>query len=78
MLDVARGEFARDFEEALAHRVGELLVTDSVILEPAWHGLGLGPVLAGTAKLARVWSTVGFEPFQHGVHFLACHLQRPP
>nr|WP_237552120.1 hypothetical protein [Streptomyces sp. SID8359] len=50
---------------------------DSVILGPAWHGLGLGPVLAGTAKLARVWSTVGFEPFQHGVHFLACHLQRP-
>ncbi|MEU5416691.1 hypothetical protein [Streptomyces clavifer] len=29
------------------------------------------------AKLARMWSTIGFEPFQHGVHLLDCHLQRP-
>ncbi|MFE5098160.1 hypothetical protein ACFRCI_50185 [Streptomyces sp. NPDC056638] len=110
VLDVARGEFARDFEEALAHPVGDLLVMDRVILEPAWRGFGLGPVLAGAAirrlspdctavlcepgsadgrkmteeqhreaaaKLGRVWSTIGFEPFQHGVHFLDCHLQRP-
>ncbi|MER6239090.1 hypothetical protein [Streptomyces clavifer] len=24
-----------------------------------------------------MWSTIGFEPFQHGVHFLDCHIQRP-
>ncbi|WP_331746945.1 hypothetical protein OG923_34525 (plasmid) [Streptomyces halstedii] len=110
VLDVARGEFARDFEGALAHPVGDLLVMDRVILEPAWRGFGLGPVLASAAirrlspdctavlcepgsadgrkmteeqhreaaaKLGRVWSTIGFEPFQHGVHFLDCHLQRP-
>jgi GNAT superfamily N-acetyltransferase len=29
------------------------------------------------AKLGRLWSTIGFEPFQDGVHFLDCHLQRP-
>ncbi|WP_240925402.1 hypothetical protein [Streptomyces sp. 196(2019)] len=110
VLDVARGEFDRDFEEALAYPVGDLLVMDRVILEPAWRGFGLGPVLAGAAvrrlspgctavlcepgsadgrsmteerhreaaaKPARVWSTVGFEPFRNGVHFLDCRLQRP-
>ncbi|MFI2315178.1 hypothetical protein [Streptomyces sp. CB00072] len=103
-------DVARDFEEVLAHPVGDLLVMDRVILEPRWRGFGLGPVLAGAAirrlspgctavlcepgsadgremteeqhqeaaaKLARVWSTIGFDPFQHGVHFLDCHLQRP-
>ncbi|MER7001219.1 hypothetical protein [Streptomyces sp. NPDC000410] len=29
------------------------------------------------AKLSRVWSRIGFEPFQHDVHVLDCHLQRP-
>lgn len=29
------------------------------------------------AKLAGLWSRIGFEPFQDGVHFLDCHLQRP-
>ncbi|WP_266815849.1 hypothetical protein [Streptomyces sp. NBC_01433] len=28
------------------------------------------------AKLGRLWSAIGFEPFQNGVHFLDCHLQR--
>jgi GNAT superfamily N-acetyltransferase len=28
-------------------------------------------------KLSRVWSRIGFEPFQHDVHVLDCHLQRP-
>ncbi|MFG2432563.1 hypothetical protein [Streptomyces sp. NPDC048590] len=111
VLDVVLGEFARDFEELLAHPVGDLLVMDRrVILEPVWRGFGLGPVLAGVAirrlspdctavlcepgsadgremaqeqhreaaaKLARGRSRIGFEPFQHGVHFLDCHLQRP-
>ncbi|MFI0813429.1 hypothetical protein [Streptomyces echinatus] len=110
LLDVGRSEYARAFEEALAHPVGDLLVMDRVILEPEWRGAGLGPVLAGSAirrlsqgctavacepgsadgremteeqhrqaaaKLARVWSTIGFEPFQDGVHVLDCHLQRP-
>ncbi|MEU9992847.1 hypothetical protein AB0E10_39900 [Streptomyces sp. NPDC048045] len=110
VLDVGRSGFTRDFEEALAHPVGDLLVMDRVILEPAWRGFGLGPVLAGTAirrlsqgctavacepgsadgremteeqhheaaaKLGRLWSTIGFEPFQDDVHILDCHLQRP-
>ncbi|MBQ1116986.1 hypothetical protein [Streptomyces sp. C3-3] len=50
VLDVARGEFARDFEEVLAHPVGDLLVMDRVILEPGWRGFGLSPVLAGAAS----------------------------
>ncbi|WP_227025647.1 hypothetical protein [Streptomyces fodineus] len=29
------------------------------------------------AKLGRLWATIGFEPFQDGVHILDCHLQRP-
>ncbi len=28
------------------------------------------------AKLGQLWSTIGFEPFQDGVHILDCHLQR--
>ena len=28
------------------------------------------------AKLGGVWKRVGFEPFQHGVHILDCHLQQ--
>lgn len=49
VLDVASGEWAPDFAAALAHPVGDLLVMDRVILEPAWRGFGLGPVLAGSA-----------------------------
>ncbi|WP_330342682.1 hypothetical protein [Streptomyces sp. NBC_00557] len=110
LLDVACGEYAPAFEEALAHPVGDLLVMDRVILEPEWRGAGLGPVLAGAAirrlsqdcaavacepgsaddremteeqhrqaavKLGQLWSTIGFQPFQDGVHFLDCHLQHP-
>jgi GNAT superfamily N-acetyltransferase len=110
VLDVAAGEWSEAFEAALAHPVGDLLIMDRVVLEPAWRGFGLGPVLAGSAirrlsagcvaavcepgsadgrelseaehreasvKLGRVWETVGFVPFQDGVHVLDCHLQRP-
>lgn len=64
MLDVARGEFARDFEEVLAHPVGDLLVMDRVILEPGWRGFGLGPVLAGAAirRLSSDCTAVLCEP----------------
>ena len=41
------------FEAALAHPVGDLLVTDRVILEPVWSGAGLGPVL-GCAAIRRL------------------------
>jgi GNAT superfamily N-acetyltransferase len=47
VLDVAAGGWEPVFETALAHPVGDLLVMDRVILEPAWRGFGLGPVLAG-------------------------------
>lgn len=110
VLSVGTGEWDATFEEALAHPVGDLLVMDKVILEPAWRGFGLGPVLAGAAirrlsqgcaavacepgsaddrdlteaqhqeaaaKLASVWSRIGFEDFADGVHILDCHLQRP-
>ncbi|MEU1502905.1 hypothetical protein [Streptomyces sp. NPDC005732] len=110
VLDVAAGEWSETFEAALEHPVGDLLIMDHVVLEPAWRGFGLGPVLAGSAirrlsegcvavvcepgsadgrelsdaqhreasvKLGRVWETVGFVPFQAGVHVLDCHLQRP-
>ncbi|MFJ9821149.1 hypothetical protein ACIRU3_39025 [Streptomyces sp. NPDC101151] len=110
VLDVGRAEFAREFEAALAHPVGDLLVMDRVVLEPVWRGFGLGLVLAGAAirrlsqgctavvcepgsadgrelteeqhreaaaRLGRLWSAIGFEPFQDGVHILDCHLQRP-
>ncbi|WP_257134994.1 DUF6308 family protein [Streptomyces sp. wa1063] len=53
VLDVARGEFARDFEEVLAHPVGDLLVMDRVILESGWRGFGLGPAPAGAAIRRR-------------------------
>jgi GNAT superfamily N-acetyltransferase len=49
VLDVASGEWAPDFEAALAHPVGDLLVMDRVVLEPDWRGFGLGPILAGSA-----------------------------
>ncbi|MFF3313615.1 hypothetical protein [Streptomyces sp. NPDC002952] len=49
VLDVAGGEWSEAFEAALAHPVGDLLVMDRVVLEPAWRGFGLGPVLAGSA-----------------------------
>ncbi|MFJ3841764.1 hypothetical protein ACIPY6_40540 [Streptomyces sp. NPDC090054] len=49
VLDRDSGEWAPEFEEALANPVGDLLVMDRVVLEPAWRGFGLGPVLAGTA-----------------------------
>ncbi|MFD5814815.1 hypothetical protein [Streptomyces sp. NPDC127038] len=49
VLDVADGEWSEAFEAALAHPVGDLLVMDRVVLEPAWRGFGLGPVLAGSA-----------------------------
>ncbi|MEU2930667.1 hypothetical protein ABZ636_37450 [Streptomyces sp. NPDC007251] len=29
------------------------------------------------AKLGQLWAIIGFELFQGGVQFLACHLQRP-
>ncbi|MFC8669019.1 hypothetical protein [Streptomyces sp. NPDC057199] len=47
VLDVAGGGWEPAFEAALAHPVGDLLVMDRVVLEPAWRGFGLGPVLAG-------------------------------
>ncbi|MFE3415477.1 hypothetical protein ACFXMT_46335 [Streptomyces mirabilis] len=108
VLDVAAGEWDPAFEVVLGHPVGDLLVMDRVVLEPAWWGAGLGPVLAGAAirslsqdcvavacepgsadgcelseaehgeaavKLGRAWEQIGFEPFQHGVHILDCHLQ---
>jgi hypothetical protein len=49
VLDVAAGEWEPTVEAALAHPVGDLLIMDRVILEPAWRGCGLGPVLAGAA-----------------------------
>ncbi|MFD7057495.1 hypothetical protein ACFWBS_57960 [Streptomyces mirabilis] len=49
VLDVAAGEWEPAFEAVLAHLVGDLLIMDRVILEPAWRGCGLGPVLAGAA-----------------------------
>ncbi|MDX3697563.1 hypothetical protein PV726_46735 [Streptomyces europaeiscabiei] len=108
--DGASGQWHPACEDALAHPAGDLLVMDRVILEPAWRGMGLGPVLASAAirrlpngcavvacepgsaggremtedqhrqaaaKLGRVWSTIGFEPFRDGAYLLDCHLQRP-
>ncbi|MGW4823221.1 hypothetical protein ACWEP4_30680 [Streptomyces sp. NPDC004227] len=64
VLDVGTGEWDPAFEEALAHPVGDLLVMDRVILEPEWRGLGLGPVLAGTAirRLSQDCVAVACEP----------------
>ncbi|MFI2317480.1 hypothetical protein AMK17_35720 [Streptomyces sp. CB00072] len=53
VLAVARGGFARDFEEVLAHPVGDLFVMDRVILESGWRGFGLGPAPAGAAIRRR-------------------------
>ncbi|MFD3480500.1 hypothetical protein [Streptomyces sp. NPDC058695] len=49
VLDVAAGEWSEAFEAVLEHPVGDLLIMDRVVLEPAWRGFGLGPVLAGSA-----------------------------
>jgi GNAT superfamily N-acetyltransferase len=49
VLDVAAGEWEPAFEAVLARPVGDLLVMGRVILEPAWRGCGLGPVLVGAA-----------------------------
>lgn len=64
LLDVASGQWDTAFEEALAHTVGDLLVMDRVILEPAWRGFGLGPVLAGAAirRLSSDCVAVACEP----------------
>ncbi|MGW4690676.1 hypothetical protein ACWEPM_38170 [Streptomyces sp. NPDC004244] len=64
VLDVASGEWNSAFEEALAHPVGDLLVMDRVILDPAWRGFGLGPVLAGAAirRLSKDCVAVACEP----------------
>lgn len=64
VLDVAAGEWDPVFEEALAHPVGDLLIMDRVILEPAWRGYGLGPVLAGVAirRLSQDCTAVACEP----------------
>ncbi|MET9037327.1 hypothetical protein ACWEQ3_29785 [Streptomyces mirabilis] len=64
VLDVATGEWAPEFEAVLGHPVGDLLVMDRVVLEPAWRGAGLGPVLAGTAirRLSQDCVAVACEP----------------
>ncbi|MEU6868625.1 hypothetical protein ABZ924_36260 [Streptomyces sp. NPDC046876] len=64
VLDVDSGEWATAFEEALAHPVGDLLVMDRVVLEPAWRGFGLGPVLAGAAirRLSQGCVAVACQP----------------
>ncbi|MFE9769449.1 hypothetical protein ACFYPC_33855 [Streptomyces sp. NPDC005808] len=64
VLDVASGEWEPAFEAALAHPVGDLLVMDRVVLEPAWRGLSLGPVLAGAAirRLSQNCVAVVCEP----------------
>ncbi|WP_326762812.1 hypothetical protein OHB35_53085 [Streptomyces phaeochromogenes] len=49
VLDVAGGQWDPAFESALAHPVGDLLIMDRVVLEPAWRGHSLGPALAGDA-----------------------------
>ncbi|MEU8295622.1 hypothetical protein [Streptomyces pseudogriseolus] len=108
VLDTASGQWHGTCEDALAHPAGDLLVMDRVILEPAWRGQRVGPVLVGAAirrlsngcaavacepgsadgremtedhhrqaaaKLGRVWSTIGFEPFRDGVYLLDCQLE---
>ncbi|MFD7861616.1 hypothetical protein [Streptomyces sp. NPDC059783] len=64
VLDISRGEFSREFEQALVHPVGDLLVMDRVILESEWRGFGLGPVLAGSAirRLSQGCAAVVCEP----------------
>jgi len=64
VLDVAAGQWDPAFEAALAHPVGDLLIMDRVILEPAWRGFGLGPILAGSAirRLSQNCVAVACEP----------------
>lgn len=64
VLDVASGQWDPDFEAALAHPIGDLLIMDRVILEPSWRGFGLGPVLAGAAirRLSAGCAAVVCEP----------------
>ncbi|MFD9484096.1 hypothetical protein [Streptomyces sp. NPDC059991] len=64
VLDIGRGQWAAEFEAALAHPVGDLLVMDRVILQPEWRGFGLGPVLAGSAvqRLSNDCVAVVCEP----------------
>ncbi|MFI6341026.1 hypothetical protein [Streptomyces sp. NPDC050535] len=64
VLDVAAGEWDPALEAALAHPVGDLLVMDRVVLESAWRGFGLGPVLAGAAirRLSQGCAAVACEP----------------
>ncbi|WP_327722304.1 hypothetical protein OG381_48190 [Streptomyces sp. NBC_00490] len=64
VLDVACGQWDAACEEALAHPVGDLLVMDRVILEPAWRGFRLGLILAGAAirRLSSGCTAVACEP----------------
>ncbi|WP_405467134.1 hypothetical protein [Streptomyces canus] len=64
VLDVAAGDWAPGLQTTLAHPVGDLLVMDRVILEPGWRGVGLGPVLAGSAirRLSQGCAAVACEP----------------
>ncbi|WP_432190423.1 hypothetical protein [Streptomyces sp. Tue6028] len=64
VLDVATGEWEPAFEAVLGHPVGDLLFMGRVILEPAWRGFGLGPVLAGMAirRLSQDCVVVACEP----------------
>lgn len=64
VLDVATGQWSADFEKALAHPVGDLLVMDRVVLEPDWRGFGLGPALAASAirRLSNDCVAVVCEP----------------
>ncbi|MCX4530045.1 hypothetical protein OHA79_44185 [Streptomyces sp. NBC_00841] len=64
VLNVGTREWDTTFEETLAHPVGDLLIMDRVVLEPAWRGLGLGPVLAGAAirRLSQDCVAVACEP----------------
>ncbi|MEU3910322.1 hypothetical protein [Streptomyces sp. NPDC029721] len=66
VLDRDYGEWAPDFEEALAHPAGDLLVMDRVVLEPTWRGFGLGPALAGAAirRLSEGCAAVVCQPAQ--------------
>ncbi|MFF7550606.1 hypothetical protein ACFZCU_44380 [Streptomyces canus] len=49
VLGVAAGDWAPGVQATFAQPVGYLLVMDRDILEPGWRGMGLGPVLAGSA-----------------------------
>ncbi|MDT0488176.1 hypothetical protein [Streptomyces doebereineriae] len=64
VLDVAAGDWAPGLQATLGHPVGDLLVMDRVILDPGWRGVGLGPVLAGSAirRLSQGCAAVACEP----------------